>query len=105
MLPKNIETWSLTSLQQRLVKTGGRLVKHAQYFWLLLAESHLTRPVRSYAAAELGAARARRLRARRLEQGCPASETRGDRCPRKCFGTEGQSIGCQREPGFRVSRA
>ena len=33
---------SLTSLQQRLVKTGGRLVKHA-YYWLLLAESHLTR--------------------------------------------------------------
>ncbi len=34
---------SLTSLQQRLVKTGGRLVKHARYYWLLLAESHLTR--------------------------------------------------------------
>ena len=30
-------------LQQRLVKTGGRLVKHARYYWLLLAESHLTR--------------------------------------------------------------
>ena len=27
----------------RLVKTGGRLVKHARYYWLLLAESHLTR--------------------------------------------------------------
>jgi len=43
VLPKGIETWSLTSLQQRLVKTGGRLVKHARYYWLLLAESHLTR--------------------------------------------------------------
>ncbi len=32
----------LTSLQQRLVKTGGRLIKHARYYWLLLAESHLT---------------------------------------------------------------
>ena len=31
------------SLQQRLVKTGGRLIKHARYYWLLLAESHLTR--------------------------------------------------------------
>ena len=38
-----IDGWSLTSLQQRLVKTGGRLVKHARYYWLLLAESHLTR--------------------------------------------------------------
>ncbi len=44
-LPKRIDTWSLTSLQQRLVKTGGRLVKHARYFWLLLAEGHLTRRV------------------------------------------------------------
>ena len=43
MLPKGIGSWSVTSLQQRLVKTGGRLVKHARYYWLLLAESHLTR--------------------------------------------------------------
>ena len=42
-LPKRIENWSLTSLQQRLVKTGGRLVKHARYYRLLLAEGHLTR--------------------------------------------------------------
>ena len=42
-VPKRIENWSLTSLQQRLVKTGGRLVKHARYYWLLLAEGHLTR--------------------------------------------------------------
>ena len=35
--------WSLTNLQQRLVKTGGRRLKHARYYWLLLAESHLTR--------------------------------------------------------------
>jgi hypothetical protein len=42
-LPKRIENWSLTSLQQRLVKTGGRLVKHARYYWLMLAEGHLTR--------------------------------------------------------------
>jgi hypothetical protein len=42
-LPKKIENWSLTSLPQRLVKTGGRLIKHARYYWLMLAESHLTR--------------------------------------------------------------
>ena len=43
VLPQRIEKGSLTSLQQRLVKTGGRLVKHARYYWLLLAEGHLTR--------------------------------------------------------------
>ncbi len=42
-LPARIGNWSLTSLQQRLVKTGGRLLKHARYYWLLLVESHLTR--------------------------------------------------------------
>ena len=43
MLPLRVANWSLTSLQQRLVKTGGRLIKHARYYWLLLAEGHLTR--------------------------------------------------------------
>jgi Transposase DDE domain group 1 len=43
VLPKRIEHWSLTSVQQRLVKTGGRMVKHARYYWLLLAEGYLTR--------------------------------------------------------------
>jgi hypothetical protein len=42
-LPAWVANWSLTSLQQRLVKTGGRLIKHARYYWLLLAEGYLTR--------------------------------------------------------------
>jgi len=42
VLPLGVGNWSLTSLQQRLVKTGGRLMKHARYYWLLLAEGHLT---------------------------------------------------------------
>jgi hypothetical protein len=43
VLPQRIGNWPLTSLQQRLVKAGGRLIKLARYYWLLLAESHLTR--------------------------------------------------------------
>ena len=42
-LPRRIKSWSLTSLQHRLMKTGGRLVKHARYYWLMLAEGHLNR--------------------------------------------------------------
>jgi hypothetical protein len=41
-LPLAIQSWSLTSLQQRLFKTGGRLIRHARYFVLQLAESRLT---------------------------------------------------------------
>ena len=42
VLPRAIQSWTLTSLQQRLFKTGGRLIRHARYFILQLAESHLT---------------------------------------------------------------
>ena len=31
VLPKSHGDWSLTSRQQRLVKTDGRLIKHARY--------------------------------------------------------------------------
>ena len=40
-----MEDWSLTSLQQRLLKTGGRLIWHAPYVTLQLAESYVTGPV------------------------------------------------------------
>jgi len=43
VLPRRIEKWSLTSPQQRLVKTGGRIIQHARYCRLLLAESRLTK--------------------------------------------------------------
>lgn len=43
VLPKRIRNWSLTSLQQRSVKTGGRPVKHVCHYRLLLAEGSLSR--------------------------------------------------------------
>ena len=42
VLPVAIQGWSLTGLQQRLFKTGGRLIRHGRYFILQLAESQLT---------------------------------------------------------------
>ena len=42
VLPLAIQSWSLTGLLQRLFKSGGRLIRHARYFVLQLAESHLT---------------------------------------------------------------
>ena len=45
VLPVAIQDWSLTSLQPRLLKTGGRLIRHARYFTLHLAESYLTGPL------------------------------------------------------------
>jgi hypothetical protein len=41
-LPPAIQNWFLTTLQQRLFKAGGRPIRHARYFILLLARNHLT---------------------------------------------------------------
>ncbi len=43
VLPVAIQGWSLTSLQQRSLKIGGRLIWHARYFTLQLVENYLTR--------------------------------------------------------------
>ena len=43
--PDEIETWSLTSSRERLIKTGARLVRHARYAIFQLAEAALPRVV------------------------------------------------------------
>jgi len=43
--PEAIETWSLTSLRERLIKTGTRLVRHARYAVFQFAEVALPRQV------------------------------------------------------------
>jgi hypothetical protein len=55
LLPLRVGNWSLTGLQQRFVKTGGRLIKHACYYWLLRAEGHLTRRLFGAVLRRLGA--------------------------------------------------
>ncbi len=37
-LPESMKHWTLTSLQTRLIKTGGRLVRHARRLVFQLAE-------------------------------------------------------------------
>ncbi len=41
-LPEAIKRWSLTSVQTRLIKTGGRLVRHARRLVFQLAEVMVT---------------------------------------------------------------
>jgi hypothetical protein len=42
-LPEDMKHWTLTSLQTRLIKTGGRLVRHARRLVFQLAEELVTR--------------------------------------------------------------
>ncbi len=43
--PEAIERWSLTSLRERLIKTGARLVRHGRYAILQMAEAALPQRV------------------------------------------------------------
>jgi hypothetical protein len=43
--PEAVATWSLTSLRERLIKTGARLVHHARYAVFQFAEAALPREV------------------------------------------------------------
>lgn len=42
-LPNEIATWSLTSLQTRLIKIGARVVRHARTIAFQLAEVAISR--------------------------------------------------------------
>ena len=42
-LPESIKRWSLTSIQTRLIKTGGRLVRHARWLVFQLAKVMVSR--------------------------------------------------------------
>ena len=41
--PMEVETWSLTSLRERLIKTGARLVRHGRYAIFQMAAAALPR--------------------------------------------------------------
>jgi hypothetical protein len=68
-LPEDMKHWTLTSLQTRLIKTGGRLVRHARRLVFQLAEVLVTRecwPERWNGSAGYGWHLASPLRRRRL---------------------------------------
>jgi hypothetical protein len=44
-MPKAIESWSLTSLRERLIKTGARLVRHGRYALFQMAEAAVPRTI------------------------------------------------------------
>jgi hypothetical protein len=43
VLPESVKHWSPTSLQTRMIKIGGRLVRHARRLVFQLAEVLVTR--------------------------------------------------------------
>jgi len=54
-LPEGIKHWTLTSIQTRLVKTGGRLLCHARRLVFQLAEVLVTREMLTRILGRIGA--------------------------------------------------
>ena len=44
-LPKEVESWSLQTIKERVVKTGSRLVRHARQLTMQMAEVAVPRRV------------------------------------------------------------
>jgi hypothetical protein len=44
-LPERIKHWSLRTIQLKMIKIGARLIRHARYYWLLLAETSITEKI------------------------------------------------------------
>ncbi len=42
-LPKEVEHWSLTTLREKLVKIGGKVVRHGRYITFQFAEVAIPR--------------------------------------------------------------
>ena len=42
-LPKEVEHWSLTTLREKLVKIGAKVVRHGRYVTFQLAEVAISR--------------------------------------------------------------
>ena len=42
-LPKSVEHWSLTTLREKLIKIGAKVVRHGRYITFQFAESAILR--------------------------------------------------------------
>ena len=80
VLPQEVEQWSLTSLREKLVKIGARIVRHGRYVVFQLAEVAVPRALspRSFAGS-IGCGRGRR-RSRHEHREERSMTTRPVRC-------------------------
>ncbi len=44
-MPEKVEHWSLTTLRERLVKIGAKVVRHGRYITFQMAEVAISRPL------------------------------------------------------------
>ncbi len=44
-MPKDVEHWSLTTLREKLIKIGAKVVRHGRYITFQIAEVAIPRPL------------------------------------------------------------
>ena len=49
-MPKTVETWSMTSLREKLIKIGAKIVRHGRYVTFQIAEVAVPRQILSLIA-------------------------------------------------------
>jgi hypothetical protein len=57
-MPKTAQPWSLTSLREKLIKIGAKVVSHGRYFTLQLAEVSVSRQMVAEILSLIGRLRA-----------------------------------------------
>ena len=62
--PEPIKDWSLTSLKDKLIKIGAKVVSHGRYVAFQMADRHSKKSLRRHPAAHRGTAAAARCGAR-----------------------------------------
>ncbi len=58
-LPKEVEHWSLTTLREKLVKIGAKVVHHGRYVTFQLADVAVPRALFAYILRRIGRLRPR----------------------------------------------
>jgi hypothetical protein len=76
-MPKTAQPWSLTSLREKLIKIGAKVVSHGRYVTFQMAEG-VAADVRRHAGADRPAAGAARAGMRASET--RAAAPRGEEC-------------------------
>jgi hypothetical protein len=67
-LPRSIRSWNLTTLREKFLKIGAKVVKHSKYMVFQLAEMAVPRQLFAAIVEQLS----------RLWLACASSEARGD---------------------------
>jgi hypothetical protein len=79
-MPKMVEQWPLTSLREKLIKIGAKVVSHGRYVTFQLAEVAVSRQIFKHILMLIARLRAAGARMRAGGVECDRPRQRGEKC-------------------------